>query len=117
MFRDGNHLHVEAIGSTCLPNNIKLNDILIVPHLTKPLLSVGKLTLDQPLDVLFSQPYFYIYQIEAQNRCLPKVDLKMVFMSLNLVLKPSQRQRIIHVFLLNNGMLAWVMSHMILSRY
>lgn len=53
MFGDGKNLHVETIGETYLPNNIKLNDVLIVEHLTKPLLYVATLTLNQPFDILF----------------------------------------------------------------
>ncbi|KAD3068636.1 hypothetical protein E3N88_36516 [Mikania micrantha] len=74
LFGNGNSLPVTHIGSHQLPNNISLNDVLVVPHLMNNLLSVSKLTKDNNLDVLFSQPSFYIQdrttkQVLAQGRC------------------------------------------------
>nr|GEU66827.1 hypothetical protein [Tanacetum cinerariifolium] len=73
-FGNGNNLPVSHIGHTTVNNNIQLCDVLVVPNLTKNLLSISKLTSDDLLDVLFSQPYFYIQdrltkQVLAQGRC------------------------------------------------
>lgn len=51
-----------------------MHDVLVVPHLTKNLLSISKLTTDNPVDVLFSQPYFTIQdrktrQALARRKC------------------------------------------------
>ncbi|KAJ9555163.1 hypothetical protein OSB04_009777 [Centaurea solstitialis] len=62
-FGNGTSLSVSRIGHSSLPNNIKLLDVLVVPHLTKNLLSISKLTNDQPIDVLFSDSFFVL-----QNR-------------------------------------------------
>nr|KAJ0193381.1 hypothetical protein LSAT_V11C800390800 [Lactuca sativa] len=51
-----------------MPNDIWLRDVLLVPKLSKNLLSISRLTTDNNLDVLFSQPYFYI-----QDRTTRKV--------------------------------------------
>ena len=48
------------IGHTTLPNNIPLLDVLVVPHLTKNLLSTSKLTHDFPVDILLSNSFFLI---------------------------------------------------------
>ncbi|GJY46162.1 hypothetical protein Tco_0435225 [Tanacetum coccineum] len=50
-FGNGNKLHVSH---TMVNNNIRLLDVLVVPNLTKNLLSISKLTSDNRLDVLFS---------------------------------------------------------------
>ncbi|GJT37422.1 putative RNA-directed DNA polymerase [Tanacetum coccineum] len=59
-FGNGQTLNVSHTGSNLFSNNIMLNDVLVVPHLTKNLLSISKLTSDNHVDVLFSQPYFTI---------------------------------------------------------
>jgi hypothetical protein len=53
MFGNGNHLPISHVGHTTLHNNICLNDILVVPKLTNNLLSVSKLTQDNPLGCPF----------------------------------------------------------------
>nr|GEY99451.1 putative zinc finger, CCHC-type [Tanacetum cinerariifolium] len=73
-FGNGNKLPVSHIGHNMVNNNIRLRDVLVVPNLTKNLLSISKLTSDNLLDVLFLQPYFYIQdrltkQVLAQGRC------------------------------------------------
>ncbi|KAD6795087.1 hypothetical protein E3N88_05983 [Mikania micrantha] len=72
-FGNGHTLGVTKIGDTNLFGSLKLNNVLVVPNLTKNLLSVGKLTEDNDVDVLFSHPYFYIQdrrsrQVLAQGR-------------------------------------------------
>lgn len=49
-------------------------DVLVVPYLTKNLLSISKLTCDNPVDVLFSASLFLIQdrttkQVIAQGKC------------------------------------------------
>ncbi|GJZ09562.1 retrovirus-related pol polyprotein from transposon TNT 1-94 [Tanacetum coccineum] len=59
LFGDGKTLHISHKGSSTISNNIPLRNILVVPNLTKKLLSIRKLTSDYPVDVLFSQPFFH----------------------------------------------------------
>lgn len=58
-FGNGNTLSVSHIGTKNI-SNVSLNDILVVPHLSKKLLSVSKLTDDYPIDILFSRQFFNI---------------------------------------------------------
>ena len=74
MFGNGHTLNVSHTGHTQLSKDIKLQDVLVVPHLTKNLLSISKLTTDNSVDVLFSQPYFTIQdrktgQALARGKC------------------------------------------------
>lgn len=62
------------MGSHKISKNLLLRDVLVIPKLTKNLLSIRKLTLDHPVDVLFSQPFFNIQdkeskQVIAQGKC------------------------------------------------
>ena len=59
-FGNGNTLPITAIRTSSLPNGIRLRDVLVVPRLTKKLLSISKLTYENNLDVLFSNYLFYI---------------------------------------------------------
>ncbi|KAI3700963.1 hypothetical protein L2E82_45604 [Cichorium intybus] len=73
-FGDGNVLPISHIGHSLLNNGIQLWNVLVVPKLTKNLLSISRLTSDNNMDVLFSQPYFYIQDrkmrwVLAQGRC------------------------------------------------
>lgn len=58
-FDNGQKLPLSHIGHSMLSNKLFLCDVLIIPHLTNNLLSISKLTKDHPVDVLFSQPFFY----------------------------------------------------------
>ncbi|KAG6397102.1 hypothetical protein SASPL_143266 [Salvia splendens] len=60
---NGNSLSISHIGSSKLTNDVQLLDVLVVPHITKNLLSISKLTTDYLVDVLFSDKSFVI-----QNR-------------------------------------------------
>ncbi|KAG6414359.1 hypothetical protein SASPL_127081 [Salvia splendens] len=60
---NGNSLSISHIDSSKLTNDVQLLDVLVVPHITKNLLSISKLTSDYPVDVLFSDKSFVI-----QNR-------------------------------------------------
>lgn len=53
-FGNGQNLPISHTGQSFLLNKIQLFYVLVVSHLTKNLLSIRKLTNDQPLDVLFS---------------------------------------------------------------
>ncbi|KAJ0878802.1 hypothetical protein HanRHA438_Chr10g0443981 [Helianthus annuus] len=74
VFGDGKQLPITHTGSYNLCHNIKLHNVLVVPNLTKKLLSISKLTSDHPVDVLFSQHYFHIQdrvtkQVLAKETC------------------------------------------------
>lgn len=57
---NGYTLNISHTGYTQISKDIKLHDVLVAPHLNKNLLSISKLTTDNSVDVLFSQPYFTI---------------------------------------------------------
>lgn len=59
-FGNGNKLPISHVGNSTVSKNLLLRDVLVIPHLTKNLLSISKLTMDHPIDVLFSQPFFTI---------------------------------------------------------
>nr|GEY97778.1 retrovirus-related Pol polyprotein from transposon TNT 1-94 [Tanacetum cinerariifolium] len=63
IFGNGNGASISHIGILHISPNISLLDVLVVPNLTKSLLLVSKLTQDNPVDVVFSDPMFLI-----QNR-------------------------------------------------
>lgn len=74
IFGNGNHLPVSHIGQSSVLKNLLLRDDLVIPKLTKSLLSISKLTMDHPVDVLFSQSFFHIRdrepkQVLAQGLC------------------------------------------------
>ncbi|KAJ9546703.1 hypothetical protein OSB04_019246 [Centaurea solstitialis] len=73
-FGDGNTLPISSIGTSTLANGIRLRDVLMVPHLTKNLLSISKLTYDNDVNVVFSKLYCLIQdrltrRVLAQGRC------------------------------------------------
>ncbi|KAK9078295.1 hypothetical protein SSX86_002352 [Deinandra increscens subsp. villosa] len=73
-FGNGEKLEITHKGDTLMANNLKLNDILIVPNIKKNLLSVSKLTKNNNVDVLFSHSKFYIQdrvtkQVLAEGQC------------------------------------------------
>lgn len=59
-FGNSNTLRISSIGSSKIANGIHLRDVLLVPRLTKNLLSISKLTRDNPVDVLFFASSFFI---------------------------------------------------------
>ncbi|GJU59920.1 putative RNA-directed DNA polymerase [Tanacetum coccineum] len=74
MFGNGKTLPITHTGSTTVSHDIPLRNVLVIPKLNKKLLSVSKLTTDHPVDVLFSQPFFYIHdrktkRVLARGRC------------------------------------------------
>ncbi|KAJ0490671.1 putative RNA-directed DNA polymerase [Helianthus annuus] len=58
-FGNGQSLPVSQIGNSKL-NDIPLKNVLVVPNLTRNLLSISRLTNDAPVDVLFSNSFFQI---------------------------------------------------------
>ena len=75
IFGNGKRLPITHIGSSKLCDNINLRNVLVVPNLTKKLLSISKLTADHPVDVLFSQKNFHIQdrttkQVLARGTCV-----------------------------------------------
>ncbi|KAJ9538664.1 hypothetical protein OSB04_031397 [Centaurea solstitialis] len=74
MFGSGHYLPVSHKGHASLSPNLLLKDVLVVPRITKNLLSISKLTKDNHVDVLFSYPDFFIQdrqtqQVLAQGKC------------------------------------------------
>ena len=65
MVGNGASLPITHTGTLSPSSNFKLLDVLIVPRLTKNLLSISKLTSDFPLSVLFSHDNFVV-----QNRVI-----------------------------------------------
>ena len=66
--RNGASLPITHIGKLSPSPNLYLLDVLVVPHLTKNLLSINKLTHDFPLSVTFTNNFFTV-----QNRQTGKV--------------------------------------------
>lgn len=71
---NGASLSISHTGKCQLTNNLCLLDVLVVPHITKNLLSISKLTSDYPVDVLFSNKSFAIQNratkdIIARGKC------------------------------------------------
>lgn len=86
---NGNTLPISHIGNCSLSSGVNLHDVLVVPTLTKNLLSISKLTADLPVDVVFSDKLFEIQnrvtkQTLAKGRCerglyvLDRVDSALV---------------------------------------
>ncbi|KAL3648881.1 hypothetical protein CASFOL_005284 [Castilleja foliolosa] len=57
---NGNSLSISRIGSRNLSRDLSLLDVLVVPHITKNLLSVSKLTNDFPVNITFTDKLFEI---------------------------------------------------------
>ena len=57
---NGASLPISHIGMLSPSSNFKLLDVLVVPRLTKNLLSISKLTSDFPLSVTFSHDNFVV---------------------------------------------------------
>lgn len=55
-FGNVNKLLVSHIGYAMVTSNIKLKDVLVVPSIGKNVVPISKLTIDNPLYVLFPQP-------------------------------------------------------------
>ncbi|MFS7952632.1 putative RNA-directed DNA polymerase [Helianthus anomalus] len=73
-FGNGHSSPITHKGRVTLQNNVHLKDVLVVPSLTRNLLSISKLTNDFPVDVLFSNSFFVIQDRTtrkplAQGRC------------------------------------------------
>lgn len=66
-FGNGAKLPISHMGSSIVSNKLLLCDILAIPNLTKNLLSISKLTMDHPVDVIFSQPFFTIQYMESKQ--------------------------------------------------
>ncbi|KAD4982590.1 hypothetical protein E3N88_19261 [Mikania micrantha] len=59
-FGNGNTLPITHKGHLTLNNTLHLNNVLVVPNITKNLLSISKLTHDNSVDVILSHPFFSI---------------------------------------------------------
>lgn len=60
-------LPLSYVGYHGLSNNIKLYDVLVVPHLTKSLLSISKLIFDFSMDVIFSDQTYGIQNWQTKQ--------------------------------------------------
>lgn len=60
VFGNGNTSPISHIGNKSFSKDLNLSNVLVVPNITKNLLSISKLTNDSPVDVLFSKPFFAI---------------------------------------------------------
>lgn len=60
---NGDALRISHICTRKLTNDVNLLDVLVVPHITKNLLSISKLTNDYPVDVIFSYKCFTIQNL------------------------------------------------------
>lgn len=63
---NGNTLPNSHIGHS-FSKNLQLLDVLVVPHITKILLTISKLTKDQPVDILPSESFFAIQDHLTKN--------------------------------------------------
>ncbi|KAG6783821.1 hypothetical protein POTOM_009495 [Populus tomentosa] len=64
---NGSSLPITYTGSCSPTPHLQLNDVLVVPRLTKNLLSVSKLTRDYPLSVSFTDNDFIIQNLHNQR--------------------------------------------------
>lgn len=81
-FGNNQCLPISHVVSSHLPNNLVLNEILVVPHLTKKILYVSELTPDNHVDVLLSQPNFFV-QDRTTKRVLDQGKCKQGLYILN----------------------------------
>lgn len=81
---NGACLPISHTGSVFPCPNLKLQNVLLVPAITKNLLSISKLTSYYPLSVTFINNYFYI---QNQNTC--KVVVTSNFLDMGDVVLPT----------------------------
>lgn len=77
---NGNVLHISRIGTFTVKPNLKLKDVLIVPHLKKKLLSVSKLDNDYPIDFLFCWSFFSIQYTNTKSILATRKHKDVLFM-------------------------------------
>lgn len=66
-FCNGNILNISRIGNASITKDINLADVLVIPKLTKNLISISKLTSDSPVNVLFSNNQFAIQKRKTKE--------------------------------------------------
>lgn len=76
---DGMGLQISHIGSLKLSNLI-LNHVLVVPAITKNIISVSQLCKDNPVSILFSSNFF-LSRNTSQGLLSFKAQLSMVYMT------------------------------------
>lgn len=67
VFGYGKSLPITHTNTLMVSNKIFLRDVLVIPNLTKKVLSISKVTTDYPVDVLFTQA-FLVFRTAKQNR-------------------------------------------------
>ncbi|KAK1424653.1 hypothetical protein QVD17_19987 [Tagetes erecta] len=67
IFGNGKTLPVSHTGNMKLLGSLNLNNVLVVPNITKNLLSISKLTEHNNVDVLFSYPNFFIQDRQTKR--------------------------------------------------
>jgi hypothetical protein len=95
---NGAPLPITHTGTSQPSPNLKLLDVLLVPHLTKNLLSISKLTKDFPLLVTFNDSSFIIQNkitrtVVATGRCDDGLHV-------------LERGNVVFIFVLNKSVLA-----------
>lgn len=65
-FGNGEKLLIFHMGHSLVSNKLLLSDVLVIPILSKNIMSSSKLTLDYPVDVLFSQLLLKIQDRESK---------------------------------------------------
>lgn len=57
---NGETLYISCIGTSTLNDDVNLLDVLVMPYITKKLLSISKLNYDYPVNVVYSDKLFTI---------------------------------------------------------
>ncbi|KAJ0522025.1 hypothetical protein HanIR_Chr10g0477801 [Helianthus annuus] len=70
---NGQSLPISHTGNSKILGSLDLNNILVVPQLTKNMISVSKLTMDNPVDFVFSHPYFLHFGLSKKAGPSPRL--------------------------------------------
>lgn len=63
----GETLSISHTGNSTVSNDLKLLDVLVVPNITKNLLSISKLTSDLPVSVCFTKNHFVVQHRHSKD--------------------------------------------------
>lgn len=114
-FGNGNLLNISHIGNASITKNIDLADALVVPRLTKNLVSISKLTADSHVDVLFYDNTLPFRSVKAR-RCWPRAGLMMAYTCWNKLTKLWCPNSIPPGFMhpMKSGTIKWDTCHFLL---
>lgn len=120
LFGNGTSFPISRVGTSTIANNVSLNDVLVVPNLTKNLLSFSKLTHDNDVNVVPPPPPQSVYYSRSPNEgsastrkvrswaiCAICGYTSSSFFLFSIKIKA----------LMNYGILDWVILHLILLHY